>query len=107
MKDTQKAHILEYLRSGRSLTALDALHHFSCFRLAPRVLELRLAGHDIQTEMVRRGNKSYAQYRLDTTRYSATAAIGRGPLPMPRGEDDLGCGTSGAGPQGSVGGYRP
>ncbi len=64
MKDTQKALILEYLQSGQSLSPIDALHKFGCFRLAPRVLELRLEGFDIQTQMVRRNGKAYAEYRL-------------------------------------------
>ena len=41
---SQKAHILEHLRSGRELTPLSALHLFGCLRLGARVMELRREG---------------------------------------------------------------
>lgn len=44
----QADQILEYLKSGRTLTALDALQMFGCFRLAARIWELRGQGYDIQ-----------------------------------------------------------
>ena len=37
-----------WLKSGKTLTPLKALHDFGCFRLAARVLELRQAGYNIQ-----------------------------------------------------------
>ncbi len=48
--DSQKSEILAYLKEGRSLTAIEALHEFNCFRLAARIAELRAEGHDILIE---------------------------------------------------------
>jgi len=44
---SQKAAIYAYLKSGRSITPMDALQKFGCFRLAARVCELRREGKPI------------------------------------------------------------
>lgn len=63
--DTQNRSILRHLRSGRKLTALDALRRFDCLRLSGRILELRQAGYAIATRMVRlRNGKRVAEYSL-------------------------------------------
>ena len=49
---TQKELIREYLERGNSLTPMDALELFGCFRLATRIFELKREGMDIVTEMV-------------------------------------------------------
>ena len=60
---TQTEQVLQWLQS-KPLTALEALQHMGCFRLAARVEELRSAGHNIVTQNVNVGNKSYAKYWL-------------------------------------------
>ena len=49
----QNRAILNYLESGGSLSPIEALNKFQCFRLAARVSDLRMAGHDIQTKTVK------------------------------------------------------
>ena len=61
---TQNEAILAALKKGKRLTHLDALFEFGCNRLAARVLELRQAGHDIRSQMVKRGIKQVASYWL-------------------------------------------
>lgn len=39
---SQKKEILNWLQSGHTLTQLEALSRFRCFRLASRISELRL-----------------------------------------------------------------
>ncbi len=46
---SQKQRILEVLQRGESITPLDALNWFGCFRLAARVHDLRRAGHHIKS----------------------------------------------------------
>jgi len=46
---TQAEQILDWLRQGRHITALEALREFGCFRLAARINELRNAGVDIRS----------------------------------------------------------
>lgn len=61
---TQKEKIRDYLVNGGTLTPLDALEKFGCFRLATRVFELKKEGLDIKTEMVENEatGKRYAKY---------------------------------------------
>ena len=60
---TQKAAILQHLMSGKSLTPLEALHMYGCFRLASVVFTLKQEGHLIKTTMVHgANNKRYASY---------------------------------------------
>ena len=56
--------ILEYLKTGASLTPLEALKRFGCFRLGARIWELKKA-HQIKKTMVEVGKgKRVAQYSL-------------------------------------------
>ena len=63
---TQKKCILEYLQTGKTLTPLEALDKFGCFRLGARIHELREEGENVMKEMVRTpGGAMVAQYSLD------------------------------------------
>jgi hypothetical protein len=42
--------VLEYLKSGKILTPIDALNLFGCFRLAGRIYELKDKGWPIKCE---------------------------------------------------------
>ena len=67
MKQTtsQSAKVLYHLQNYGSLTAIEALELFACFRLAARINDLKEAGHDIQMEMKRLKNgKKIAVYSL-------------------------------------------
>ncbi len=55
---SQKAQILNYMRRGRTITPLEALKMFHCFRLGARIYELRAAGYPIMTTTV---ENSYRQ----------------------------------------------
>lgn len=61
---SQTARIRAFLNRGKTLTAITALHQFSCLRLSGRILELRRAGMNIQTRMVNRNGKRIALYSL-------------------------------------------
>lgn len=65
MKKSQKEMVLEYLKTHRGITPLEALDMFGCFRLAAVICELRKDGYDIDTEMVTRNEKTYANYILN------------------------------------------
>jgi hypothetical protein len=64
MKKTQNELILDYLQKGKSITPLDALNKFGCFRLAARISDLRKEGLNIATKYVTKEGKNYASYRL-------------------------------------------
>lgn len=62
---SQKTQILSYLKTGKSVTQLDAIARFGCLRLGGRIFELRKAGHAIETERFTTPNGSVvARYRL-------------------------------------------
>ena len=61
---TQTEQIRNHLLEGKSITPLDALRDYGCFRLAARIDELRKEGLEIQTVKEKRNDKSYARYVL-------------------------------------------
>jgi hypothetical protein len=62
--DSQTALIKGWLLNGRSITQLDALNMFGCFRLAARISNIREEGFDIVTDMITVNDKRVANYRL-------------------------------------------
>ena len=66
--ESQNLRIRKYLESGRSITALDALHAFNCFRLGARIHNLKSEGMNIESEMIEimsdGKTKRIAKYRL-------------------------------------------
>lgn len=62
---TQNQKILAYLRKGKSLTAIQALHKFQCFRLASRIAEIR-EHREVKSETVKRNGKHFSKYFLNT-----------------------------------------
>ena len=62
---SQSDMILTRLRRGHSITPIEALRLYGCFRLAARIGELREAGYTIQTEWEKdETGKLHARYRL-------------------------------------------
>lgn len=61
---TQKQAILAHLRTGASITPLEALEKYGCFRLASVIHELRRDGHQIETDDGKHGKKHFAIYKL-------------------------------------------
>ena len=49
--NTQKRFIRDLLLSGGSITALEALRNFGCYRLASRIYDLREEGMAIEKTM--------------------------------------------------------
>lgn len=61
---TQRAEILDYLKTGRSLTPLEALDLFGCLRLGARIWDLKREGHNIVAETLDLKGKHVARYTL-------------------------------------------
>ncbi len=63
---SQMDNILAHLMEGHSITPLDALEQYGCFRLAAVIHNLRGQGYKISTKKVsnRRG-KTFASYKLN------------------------------------------
>lgn len=65
-KTTQDQTILNHLKSGRSITAVEAVRLYNCYRLSANIERLRKAGYDIVTHYVRNksGRGTHARYEL-------------------------------------------
>ena len=61
---TQTQQILQHLKQGNTLTPIEALNLFGCFRLGARIYDLKDMGYNIETEMVTQNRKTFARYRL-------------------------------------------
>lgn len=61
---SQNDQIINYLKSGKSLTALEALQNFGCLRLGSRISELKKRGYDIVSQLVERNGKWVAKYQI-------------------------------------------
>lgn len=62
---TQAEQILDALKQGRKITALDALNEFGCMRLGARVLELKREGYVIESERFKTpSGKNVVRYHL-------------------------------------------
>jgi len=63
--DSQNALIKGWLLNGYTITQLEALNQFGCFRLAARIANLRDKGLNVVTDMVTLENgKRVARYFL-------------------------------------------
>jgi hypothetical protein len=60
----QKEQIRSYLNKGKTITSLEALDIFKCFRLASRISELKQEGYPVTKQMIRLDSGKYvAEYR--------------------------------------------
>lgn len=62
---SQEAQILEHMKAGNSLTPIDALQKFGCFRLGARVHDLRMQGYAINSTLVEHDGKRFARYWME------------------------------------------
>ncbi|MFR9622504.1 MAG: helix-turn-helix domain-containing protein [Rikenellaceae bacterium] len=62
---SQCTKILAYLKLGNTLTALEALDMFQCFRLTARIWDIKQQGYEIERKLVTsRSGKRIAEYKL-------------------------------------------
>jgi hypothetical protein len=66
MKNSQSLRILAFLKSGKSITPIQALNRFGCFRLAARIHNLKAMGYRITstTKTNPKTKKKYASYSI-------------------------------------------
>lgn len=63
--ETQCKKIAAHLEGGNTITALEALNLFGCFRLASRIHDLRVQGYDIIVDRIKTNSGKYvAQYKM-------------------------------------------
>ena len=52
----QNEMILGHMLEGKSITTLDALNNYGCFRLSARIYDLKKEGYPIKSKYVEIGN---------------------------------------------------
>lgn len=62
--ESQNDQIKQWLLDGHSITALEALNRFRCFRLASRISDLKQQGLPIEKQMIDNGESRFALYYL-------------------------------------------
>lgn len=67
---SQNLQIEQWLKSGRTLTALDALYNFGCLRLSGRIYDLRHKGMKIKSELIEVTSPSVFNGKKRVMRYS-------------------------------------
>lgn len=64
--ESQNKAILEHLKIGKTITAIDALEKFGCLRLSGRIYDLRMKGWPIDKETIETDTgKRIARYFLE------------------------------------------
>ncbi len=66
--ESQTAQIKAWLLDRKSITPIDALREFGCFRLGARIWDLRNDDADplpIDMELIENGDKRFASYRIN------------------------------------------
>ena len=66
---TQTEKILKYIEENHSITPLEALREFGCFRLASRMCDIKQMGYNVQKTMESAKNRAgepvrYARYTI-------------------------------------------
>lgn len=62
---SQTDQILEYLLAGNSITPLEALDKFKCFRLGARISDIKAKGYIVYSEFVTtQSEKKVKRYHL-------------------------------------------
>lgn len=68
-KQTDREAVLQYLKQHKTITPMEALNAFGCYRLGARIYDLRRDGYCIDTEIVHDRDRfgevaKFARYHL-------------------------------------------
>lgn len=64
-QNSQRAKVLRYLQAGNTITPIEALNMFGCFRLSAIIFDIKNKdGVNVYTEMVSEGDKRFAKYYI-------------------------------------------
>lgn len=69
---SHEKQIFNHLKSGKSITAIEALSLYGCLRLAARIEEIRNDGFPVQSKIISQNGKRFARYSLAVPASEAT-----------------------------------
>jgi hypothetical protein len=58
---SQASQILAHMKAGNTITGLEALNRFGCFRLPARIADIKKMGYDVNREMIEVNGKRIAR----------------------------------------------
>ena len=61
---SQNQRVKEHLEKGFSITPIDALNNYGIFRLGARIYDLKRMGMNIETRILAKGKKHFAEYYI-------------------------------------------
>lgn len=64
MKETQNKQVLNWLKSGQTLTQFTAASYFGIYRLGARIYDLKKQGYQIESKLEFEGSKHWAIYSI-------------------------------------------
>tara|TARA_R100001591_G_scaffold21072_1_gene30036 strand:+ start:1203 stop:1457 length:255 start_codon:yes stop_codon:yes gene_type:complete len=76
MAVSQAKNILAHLVQHRTITPLEALNQYGCFRLSAVIFNLKKDGHDITTIIKRYKKKKFAEYHYNCGPNNTNKKIG-------------------------------
>ena len=62
MAVSQAKNILAHLVQHKTITPLEAINQYGCFRLSAVIFNLKKDGHEIETQIIKKNKKRFAQY---------------------------------------------
>jgi hypothetical protein len=62
---SQTTRILAHMKSGNTITGIEALNRFDCFRLPARISDIKKMGYDVKREMIDVNGKRVARYWME------------------------------------------
>ena len=65
MKITQLQNIEQHLVEGKTITPIEALNLYGCFRLAARISDLRNDNMKITTTRITKNGSTFASYKME------------------------------------------
>jgi len=63
--NSQAVQILAHMKAGQSITGLQALDLFGCFRLPARIADIKKMGYAVNREMIEVNGKRVARYTME------------------------------------------
>jgi hypothetical protein len=63
---SQNRKVLGFMRLHGSITPMQAIRHFKCYRLGARIYELKQIGYNIKSEGMKMQQSRFCKYSLNT-----------------------------------------
>ena len=70
--ESQNKQVLNWLKSGQTLSAAQAANYFGIYRLSARIFDLKRQGHDITSTLKFHKSEHWSIYSIDKPQLKET-----------------------------------